>query len=180
MLNGAAKPRLVKAPSVHKKWISPACGALKINVDGAFLHESGKAAIGVIIRDHEGHALLTAWRILVHCRDAEEAEAAACREGIVMVAGSWPELPMVVETDCAVIAEKLKSKEKDRSVAWSIMHEAQLAVEDLHSLEVVKVSRSQNNVAPEVAHYALRSGSSQVFFCFFPKFVQSLVCNDKL
>ena len=94
------------------------------------------------------------------------------------MAARWPDLPMVLETDCAVIAEKLKSKEKDRSVAWSILHEALQAMEDLHSLEVVKISRSQNNVAHELAHFALRSGSSQVFFGFFSEFVQFLVCND--
>ena len=48
-------------------------------------------------------------------------------------------------------------------MAWSILHEALQAMEDLHSLEVVKISRSQNNVAHELAHFALRSGSSQVF-----------------
>lgn len=123
MLNGSARPRLVKAPSVKKRWIPPAYGALKINVDGAFHHESGKAVVGVIIRDDDGLAKLIAWRILCHCRDAEEAEAAAYREDIAMAA-RWPDLPMVLQTDCSVFAEKLKSKEKDCTVAWSILNEA--------------------------------------------------------
>jgi len=48
MLNGGAMPRTVPEPRVRKRWIPPSFGALKINVDGAFHHESGKAAVGVI------------------------------------------------------------------------------------------------------------------------------------
>ncbi|KAF8667264.1 hypothetical protein HU200_052933 [Digitaria exilis] len=46
--------------------------------------ESGEAAIGVMIRDDEGQPLLMACRKLYHCRDAEEAEAPACLEGVRM------------------------------------------------------------------------------------------------
>ena len=84
---------------------------------------------------------------------------------LIARAARWPDLPMMLETDCTV-------------VAWSILHEARHTMEDLRSLEVVKISRSQNNVAHELAHFALRSGSSQVFFGFFSEFVQFLVCND--
>jgi len=51
-------------------------------------------------------------------------------------------------------------------------------MEELCRLEIVKISRSQNNVAHELAHFAIRSGCSEVFFASFPKFVLSRVCND--
>jgi len=178
VLPGGARQTHVLPMKVHKGWLPPEAGTLKIHVDGAFFPESGRAAVGVIIRDHEGHTKLSAWRLLVHCRDAEEGEVAACREGIVMAA-RWPDLPMVIETDCAAVVERLKSKEQDRSVTWSLIHEARLATEDLCSLDVVKI-RSQNNVAHELAHFAIRSGRSQVFFSSFPEFVLSLVCNDTM
>ena len=92
--------------------------------------------------------------------DAEEAEAMACREGIAMAA-RWPDFPMV-ETHSAVVADKQKSREEDRSLAWSILQEARLHMVDLCSLDVVKISRCQNNVAHELAHFG--SGRSQVFF----------------
>ena len=38
--------------------------------------------MGVVIRDWKGSLKLTAWRILSHCRDAEEDEAVACLEGV--------------------------------------------------------------------------------------------------
>jgi hypothetical protein len=105
MLNGGARPRTVPVPRARKRWIPPSFGALKINVDvdGAFLHESGKAAVGVIIRDHGGCVKLTAWRLLLHVlQGSEEAEATACREGIAMVA-CWPDLPMVLEMNVRLL-----------------------------------------------------------------------------
>ena len=56
MLNGGARPRTVPVPRVRKRWIPPSFGALKINVDGAFLRESGKAAVGVTIKELLGLA----------------------------------------------------------------------------------------------------------------------------
>ena len=39
---------------VQKKWVPPPPGMMKINVDGAFISSSGTAAVGVVIRDHNG------------------------------------------------------------------------------------------------------------------------------
>ena len=96
----------------------------------------------------------------------EEAEAVACREGIVLAA-RWPDVPMMLETDCAVVAAKLKSNVQDRSIGWSLIREARMAMEDLCRLEIAKISRSQNNVAHELAHFAIKSGRSEVFFFLF-------------
>ena len=74
---------------------------------------------------------------------------------------------MVLETDCAMVAAKLKNTDQDRLVGWSLVHEAQIAMEELSSLDIVKIGRSQNNVAHELAHLAIWSGRSEVFFLFF-------------
>ena len=73
--------------------------------------------------------------------DAEEAEAIACCEGISL-ATRWPDVPMVLETDSAVVAAKLKSNVMDRSVGWSLVQEARTNMEELWSLEMAKISRS--------------------------------------
>jgi hypothetical protein len=71
------------ARPVLKRWKPPPQGTLKINVDAAFNHLDGEAALGVVIRDWEGNLKLTGWRVILHCRDAEEAEAIARREGVL-------------------------------------------------------------------------------------------------
>jgi hypothetical protein len=55
-----------------------------------------------------------------------------------------------------------------------------LEMEELHRLEIVRISRCQNKAAHELAHFVIRSGCSHVFFGSFPKFVVSLVCNDTI
>jgi len=109
---------------------------------------------------------LASWRLLRHCRDAEETEAAACREGIAL-ASRWPDIPTVLKTDCAVVAEKLNNNTKDRSLDRSLIREAHLDMEGICRLEIVKISRCQNNVAHELAHFAIKSGRSEVFFFLF-------------
>lgn len=97
-------------------------------------------AVGVVIRDHIGLAKLASWRLLYHCRDAEEAEAIACCEGIAL-AVRCPDAPMVLEIDSAVVAAKLKSNLLDRSVGWSLVREARMNMEQLCRLEIAKSSR---------------------------------------
>jgi hypothetical protein len=70
-------------------WNTPAKDAIKINVYGAYNTRNGRAAVGVIARDHEGHPHIMAWRMLFHFRDAEEAETLAMLEGLKF-AGRWP------------------------------------------------------------------------------------------
>jgi hypothetical protein len=41
-------------------------------------------------------------------REAEEADVVVCHEGIALAA-HWLDVPMVLETDCAMVADKLKS-----------------------------------------------------------------------
>jgi hypothetical protein len=96
------------------------------------------------------------------------------------LASRWPDIPTVLETDCAVVTEKLNNNTKDRSLDRSLIREAQLDMEELCRLEIVKISRCQNNVAHELAHFAIRSARSEVFFSSFPEFVVSLVCNDTI
>jgi hypothetical protein len=76
------------------RWRGPPQGTLKINVDAAFNQLSGDTSVGVVIRDWEGSLKLTAWRVISHCRDAKEAEARACLEG-VRLALRWPNIPII-------------------------------------------------------------------------------------
>lgn len=85
-----------------RRWVPPNVQAIKINVDGAFITDSGKASVGVIARDHRGRPLAAFWSCLNHCRDAEEAETWACPEGVKM-ARRLPDCQVIVESDCVMV-----------------------------------------------------------------------------
>ena len=77
---------------------------------------------------------------------------------------------MVLETDSAVIVDRLKNNEQDRSVAWSVVW---------WWLRLAGVRLI--NVAHELAHFTTRTGCSQVFFflllfmsLLYPRLVMAL------
>jgi hypothetical protein len=100
-------------------------------------------------------------------------------EGITLAA-RWPDIPMTLETDCAWIADSLKNQRHDLSINWSTLREARMKMEELCRLDIVKISRSQINAAHRLAHFAIRSSCSEVFFNCFPEFVVSIVCKDTI
>src|SRR5438128_1553841 len=135
---------------MDRKWILPDGSSLKINVDAAYLTETGAAALGVIIRDREGKAMLVTWRRLFYCRNADEAEASACLEGI-RLAGRWQDRPMILESDCTAVVTYIQAGSAACSVVAPVIHEA---VEECWLLRVQKIGREQNKVAHVLAHLA--------------------------
>jgi ribonuclease HI len=148
-------------PKGDCRWVPPDGDDIKVNVDGAFFTETGKAALGVIIRDRQGQHLLSAWRCLSHCRDAEEAEALACLEG-VRLASKWPDRRVVLESDCITVVAKLHAGAKDRSLLAPIIHDTLQNAGMLKEVAFTKVGREQNKVAHELAHLAIRLNECRV------------------
>lgn len=161
----------------RKRWCRLAEDILKINVDGAFVSHTGAAALGVVIRNMEGAPMLMACRTLANCRDAEEAEALACLDGIRMGA-VWPEREFVMETDCAQVLEMLRMAGVNRSVYASIIHDTLLEAAQLSRVVFSKIGREQNNLAHELAHRALSSGECRVWLGDFLESLISLACKD--
>ncbi|KAF8653465.1 hypothetical protein HU200_062210 [Digitaria exilis] len=148
---------------VIKRWAPPMGDVLKINVDGAFIVETGAAAVGVVIRNKDGTPLLMACRKVVHCRDAEEIEALACLEGSRMGA-RWADCSFILESDNASVIVKLKMREWQRSNVAPVILDTLHAKAELGSLAFAKIGREQNKVAHELAHLALRKDVNCVWF----------------
>ncbi|GJN36873.1 hypothetical protein PR202_gb25808 [Eleusine coracana subsp. coracana] len=89
------------------KWEPPPEGWIKINVDGGFDNDMGKAGIGIVIRDAFGKALLCSWRVPFRARNAEETEAVAATEGL-RLAVEWNQEKAILESDCASVIQAFK------------------------------------------------------------------------
>jgi ribonuclease HI len=141
-------------------WVPPEHGTIKINVDGAFNPASGEAAVGAIARDHDGNPLVMVWKTLYDCRDVEEVEAMACPQGVRM-GDRWPENVMVtIETDCANVASKAQSSDKDFLVSSAIFGDIKQAMQRRGACRIQKAWREQNQIAHNLAKFALKSRSS--------------------
>jgi hypothetical protein len=85
---------------------------------------------------------------------------------------------MILESDCQMVVAKFHSKGCDRSALWNVFMMMHDTDSQLCKLEVVKISRDQNNLAHELARFASRSRWCQCFFAYFLDWVVSLSCKD--
>jgi ribonuclease HI len=82
---------------------------------------TGEAGVGVVIRNHKGEVLLTAWRVLFRFASTDEAEGQACTEGL-QLASQWCPGPIILESDSARLLAALGDAREDRSeLRWTIL-----------------------------------------------------------
>ncbi|CAH9144043.1 unnamed protein product [Cuscuta epithymum] len=91
------------------KWTPPPPGWAKLNTDAGFDVATEEATMGCIIRNCRGEVLVSAWRRLLLCSNAMEAEVIACVEG-VRIAKTWINMPLIIEGDCVTIFSNLSSQ----------------------------------------------------------------------
>ena len=91
----------------------------------------------------------------------------------------WSEIPMILESDCHTVVANFHTKGHDRSALWQVFAKLHDAGSQLCQLEIIKISRGQNNMAHELARFAFRSRESMCFFLLvFPEWVISLSGKD--
>ena len=164
--------RREESTPLKQVWEPPKLGWMKININGAYSEVSGRAGIGVIIRDHLGNVKLSAWKVIYGAFNAEETEALACREGILL-ATEWEHLPTILESDCSMVIQYLKEAKTMRPACHSIIQEAMRAASRLPVLDFSHIKRDINRVANELAQMAKRLNHSAVWYSRF------LVCVEQ-
>jgi ribonuclease HI len=157
-------------------WLPPAAGAVKANVDAGWDSSSKKAGIGIIIRDHHGRPILAEWKYLPFCGSAEEAEVAACLEGLrhLINLRRWP---ATLESDCLHAVHAISSMDDEQSASWSVILEAREVLKIYRDISVVKVDRMSNGVAHVLAQLG-KSGLSDMSRDSVPGCVRGLVTLD--
>ncbi|CAM0877827.1 unnamed protein product [Alopecurus aequalis] len=144
---------------LKKYWVPPHVGTVKINVDAAFVSESGASAVGVMARDHRGVVIAAMCRIIGNCRDAEEAETVAILTGMQL----GIDLDMhvsILESDCAAAVKAVNCSGVNLSETWSLFKEIGKAKTRLPDCVVSFTRRNLNSAAHELARIALRSGDN--------------------
>jgi hypothetical protein len=78
--------------------------------------------VGIVIRDHLGTVLLSAWRAIFGPSSAEEVEAKACMEGVRLVV-NWEKNKAILESDCETVIKALNTSESGCSSICFILHD---------------------------------------------------------
>uniref|UniRef100_R7W1D8 Auxin-induced in root cultures protein 12 n=1 Tax=Aegilops tauschii TaxID=37682 RepID=R7W1D8_AEGTA len=108
VLTGAGATEAAPAPDTAlATWAPPPPGCVKLNVDDSFVEADSNGGVGMILRVHSGGVIFSSCRFMFTCSSALEAEAAACCEGIAL-ALEWSQAPVIIETDCSMLASMLK------------------------------------------------------------------------
>lgn len=134
---------------VSNLWAAPPPGKAKLNVDAAFLEESGEA--------WGGHAFLSVGRRLTRCNSAQEAEGAA----VVLELTEFSKFfngHVILETDCAGLGRVLQAKETGRSACYATLADAKTLLSGFAQTEISIINRGKNKLAHELAATARRSG----------------------
>ncbi|KAL6205617.1 hypothetical protein ACLB2K_022874 [Fragaria x ananassa] len=80
---GATKPLVPKKnQQTRPRWSTPAVEVLKLNVDGAFLHNNTNGGIGDILRNSSGQAIAAFAHHLTNVTSSKQIELEAIRTGL--------------------------------------------------------------------------------------------------
>ncbi|XP_074282901.1 uncharacterized protein LOC141607450 [Silene latifolia] len=151
-------------------------GYVKLNID-AGVKEGWGMGVGVICRGSNGEVV---WGLAEHRRAEMEprlAEAMAILEG-VKEARSRGHTRIIIESDCKMVIDALKTKEQGHSDFHLILDDIFYFCSDFNSVIWSFVSRKLNGVAHELAHFSSSEISRYVWDSLLPEQVMSLVIRD--
>lgn len=145
----------------EEAWVRPRAGVWKINVDAAVKKGVG-TGLGVVIRDESSRIHWCHYRFLHHGFPVEVAEALAAREGL-MIASSYEDRKLILETDCQSLFSRLQCSATDLSYLSSIVDDIKSFASRFVCVEYSWVRRSANSVAHQLAQFGLSSCNSVGF-----------------
>ncbi|GMI90025.1 hypothetical protein like AT3G09510 [Hibiscus trionum] len=147
-----------------ERWKCPPEGVYKINVDGAFFADSGKASIGVFARDHFGLMIDGQANALQGTFNAELVEVMALVEGLKMASlNGWTNVQF--ECDSIGVLNRLDPQTDDRSIAGIFLSEAKQLLHCNPGFKVLHVNRKANRVAHTLSHWIMDC-NAPFLFCF--------------
>lgn len=131
-------------------WVKPQLNTVKITVDAANFDEQNAYGIGLIAWDCTGALLEAKMKLFQGNARPEFAEAMAIKEALSWTM-RWGELKVVIESDCLVVIQAIRSKALMRSSFGGIIMECRKHFIQSNNLELYFVKRSANMAAHTLA-----------------------------
>ncbi|KAK1568613.1 hypothetical protein Q3G72_026726 [Acer saccharum] len=158
-------------------WRPPQVGSFKINCDASFQLRSGKAGVGVIIRDHRGLVVAAKASPVFGCSSVELLDAQACLEGLQLaldigISG------VVLESDAAGVIKLFSDHIVPRTEMGAIMTDCLALTNLVGVVSTVAVRRGANSVVHSLAQLALSLEGPVVWLEELPPDIARLVCLD--
>ena len=174
--------RPIQVPPTHAVWKPPPADELKLNVDGGFMEQSGRAGTGMMLRRSDGTVVFSACRSVRLCASALEAELLACMEGLRFALDMSTQRIMIV-SDCSELIRIATSKERDNSTLGHLVADLRVLLASDRVVALFKIPRLCNTASHELASFGLQNQSSQVWVGSVPEFLQVHIqkdCNNSM
>ncbi|XP_024164259.1 uncharacterized protein LOC112171288 [Rosa chinensis] len=173
-----SKPSRNRSASLRAvRWVAPPAGFLKINVDGAFHHQTRVGGLGFVIRNEWGTLLAGGACPLRGLISPEHAEVLACQHALEF-AQNYGFAPAILETDAMEVQRQLMACSSTNTSALGRIYEDVGVLLDFQpGLQVCYVGRSGNMVVHQLATRACGLGEAQFYFTA-PKFLIAAVIAD--
>lgn len=165
-------------PTLSSCWSPPPPGVFKINVDGASSNLDGTSSIGVIIRDCNGETIAALCKPLQAHFPAELVEVMALEQG-VLLAQNLQLTRVMFESDALNVINAVN----DAAIGTPFGHIIQDIIQAQSSFSFCSfrhLNRAFNYAAHELAQFASRNGSHQLWQGVTPPFLVSFVNADML
>ncbi|XP_030958321.1 uncharacterized protein LOC115980180 [Quercus lobata] len=165
-------------PTLSSCWSPPPPGVFKINVDRASSELEGTSSIGVIIRDCKGDTVAALCKPLQSHYPAELVEIIALEQGILLA--QEMHLPCVL---CESDASNVVNAINESATGTPYRHIIQDIIQAQASFAFCTfrfLSRAFNYAAHELAQFAHKTDSHQVWYGVTPSFLESIVQADLL
>ena len=146
----------MKKPRLHCTWRAPTQGLVKINLDGAIGTVDGRAATGVVARNHITF-LGASTKVYDGVSDPLTTEALAARDACAFAIQKGFQA-VVLATDCQVLLNHWVERKTDRSVIRPILDEISELKSSFSSFQFLYEGREANQVAHCCAKYAAVNG----------------------
>ncbi|KAM6573212.1 hypothetical protein CsatA_017292 [Cannabis sativa] len=129
-----------------ESWCAPQRNQVKVNVDASLFGVDQSYGIGMVARDDHGFFLEGVTKKFSGVVRPEIAEAISFREALSWIKNQrWNQV--VVETDCLIVVQALRTSCEMRSLFGLIIKECKLLLAELRNVSFHFVKRSANVVA---------------------------------
>ena len=140
-----------------------------MNVDGASSEQDNFSSVGVAIKDSNGQVVAALCLPLQSYYSAELTEVFALEQGFLLA--QELQLPRVIfESDSLAVIQAINDKAMGSTFGHLIQGILQV-FDSFESCHFKHLSRNFNTVAYEIAQYARRTGSHQIWKGVAPSFV---------
>ncbi|KAI4986693.1 hypothetical protein ZWY2020_019323 [Hordeum vulgare] len=155
-----------------KHWSPPPIGWVALSVDRSFSTQDDRASAGLVLRRENGLLIFTAYRHIFNCNDALKAEIHVLMQGKAL-ALQHSDMSVIVHSDSSNALAIIEGDAWSRSAYGHLADEIKTLMVDKEFVPL-EISRDQNRVAHELAHYSRTNACIAVWLNSNPPFCEDL------